>query len=128
MAKEAKRMKFLDHPIPYHTIFWPEEAVKKVVFGCQNCGQCMLSYTALTCPMNCPKQQRNGPCGGTRAGGKCEVYPERACTWNKIFQRAKRLRRLHLLEEVQPPVDWTLQDTSAWVNVFQGKIKPPRLR
>lgn len=123
MARE-----WLSNPIFYYPILWPEKLFKKVVFGCNECGQCVLSYTALTCPMNCPKQLRNGPCGGTRAGGKCEVYPERACVWNKIHRRAKKAHRLHLLEEIQPCVNWTLEGTSAWVNVFQGKIKPPRWR
>ncbi len=123
MARE-----WLNNPIFYYPILWPEKLFKKTVFGCHECGQCILSYTALTCPMNCPKQLRNGPCGGTRPGGMCEVYPERKCVWNKIYNRAKKARRLHLLEEVQPSVDWTLEGTSAWVNVFQGKIRPPRLR
>ena len=127
MANEAKRLKFLSNPVFYYPILWGEEAFKKVAFGCHMCGQCILSYTVLTCPMNCPKQLRNGPCGGTRPGAKCEVYPDRACVWNKIHRRAKRFRRLHLLEEIQPAVDWTLENTAAWVNVFQGKIKPPRL-
>ena len=123
MARE-----WLSNPIFYYPILWPEKLFKKAVFGCHECGQCVLSYTALTCPMNCPKQLRNGPCGGTRAGGKCEVYPDRKCVWNKIYNRAKKCGRIHLLEEVQPCVDWTLEGTSAWVNVFQGTIKPPRLR
>nr|WP_245947992.1 methylenetetrahydrofolate reductase C-terminal domain-containing protein [Halomonas montanilacus] len=28
------------------------------------CGQCILSSTGMSCPMNCPKSLRNGPCGG----------------------------------------------------------------
>lgn len=122
MARE-----WLNFPLFYYPILWPEKLFKKTVFGCHECGQCILSYTALTCPMNCPKQLRNGPCGGTRAGGKCEVHPEKACVWIKIHRRATKSRRIHLLEEIQPCVDWTLEGTSAWVNVFQGKIKPPRL-
>jgi hypothetical protein len=123
MARE-----WLNNPIFYYPILWPEKLFKKTVFGCNECGQCILSYTALTCPMNCPKQLRNGPCGGTRAGGKCEVHPEKACVWNKIHRRAKKSHRLHLLEEIQPCVDWTMEGTSAWVNVFQGKIRWPRWR
>jgi hypothetical protein len=43
-----------------------EKAVKGPVFGCRMCGQCVLHSTGLTCPMTCPKQLRNGPCGGVR--------------------------------------------------------------
>ncbi len=39
-----------------------EHAVKGPVFGCRMCGQCVLHSTGLTCPMNCPKTLRNGPC------------------------------------------------------------------
>ena len=67
-----------------------ENVVKKPVFGCQDCGQCVLSYDAFTCPMRCPKQIRNGPCGGTRADGHCEVYPERRCIWWLIYERSER--------------------------------------
>lgn len=128
MPREAKRMKFLSNPVFYYPVLWGEDVLKKLVFGCHMCGQCMLSYTALTCPMNCPKQLRNGPCGGTRAGGMCEVFPERQCVWNKIHRRNKKWRRLGLMKENQPAVDWTLENTAAWINVFQGKIKPPRWR
>ena len=50
-----------------------EKAVKGVLFDCQMCGQCVLSSTGMSCPMNCPKTLRNGPCGGVRADGNCEV-------------------------------------------------------
>ena len=36
---------------------------------------------ACRCPMNCPKQLRNGPCGGVRANGNCEVEPNMPCVW-----------------------------------------------
>ena len=123
MARE-----WLSNPLIYYPVLWAEKVFKKPIFGCHDCGQCMLSYTALTCPMNCPKQLRNGPCGGVRPGGKCEVFPEKACVWNKIYNRAKKLHRLYLLEENQPCVDWTLEGKSAWINVFQRKIRPPRWR
>ena len=31
---------------------------------CRMCGQCALPVTGYACPMTCPKQLRNGPCGG----------------------------------------------------------------
>ncbi|MEZ5721821.1 MAG: methylenetetrahydrofolate reductase C-terminal domain-containing protein [Paracoccaceae bacterium] len=53
-----------------------ERHLKGFFFDCKMCGQCVLSSTNV-CPMNCPKQLRNGPCGGVRPGGFCEVKPER---------------------------------------------------
>ena len=44
-----------------------ERGVKGFMFDCKMCGQCVLSSTGMSCPMNCPKQLRNGPCGGVRA-------------------------------------------------------------
>ena len=44
-----------------------EKVVKGILFDCQMCGQCSLSSTGMSCPMNCPKTLRNGPCGGVRA-------------------------------------------------------------
>ena len=38
-----------------------ERAVKGLLFDCQMCGCCVLSSTGLSCPMNCPKNLRNGP-------------------------------------------------------------------
>jgi methylenetetrahydrofolate reductase (NADPH) len=102
-----------------------ENLVKKPVFGCQDCGQCILSYTAFTCTMRCPKQMRNGPCGGTREDGRCEAYPERWCIWYLITSRARRLGRMKKLRKLQKPVDRRLEHTSAWLNVFTGRIDPP---
>ena len=52
-----------------------EAGVKGFLFDCRMCGDCVLSKTGMSCPMNCPKGLRNGPCGGVRADGNCEVYP-----------------------------------------------------
>ena len=64
-----------------------EYTIKHLLFNCQECGQCVLHYTGMTCPMNCPKQIRNGPCGGVRLNGKCEVYPERDCVGSRAWER-----------------------------------------
>jgi methylenetetrahydrofolate reductase (NADPH) len=116
---------FQGHPRLHACATLAENAVKKPVFGCQDCGQCILSYTAFTCPMRCPKQMRNGPCGGTREDGHCEVHPERYCRWWLIYKRAKRMGRLKKLRRLQKPVDRRFEHTSAWLNVFAGKIDPP---
>ena len=51
---------------------------RALLFDCRMCGQCVLSSTGMSCPMNCPKTLRNGPCGGVRADGNCEVKPRDA--------------------------------------------------
>ena len=89
-----------------------EAAVKKPVFGCQMCGQCALSQTGLTCPMTCPKQMRNGPCGGS-VGGRCEVYPEMACVWTVAYYRSRRIGRGDAFRRFMPPVDRRLDGGSA---------------
>src|SRR5512139_1215527 len=64
--------------------------VKGALFNCQDCAQCVLHYTGMTCPMNCPKSLRNGPCGGVRLNGKCEVKPEMDCVWLKGYERSQK--------------------------------------
>ena len=103
-------------------IYKSEKWMKEKMFGCQMCGQCILSHTALICPMNCPKGLRNGPCGGT-LDGKCEVIPEMDCVWTRIEMKkgdAKKFR-IHL------PPDKELIDTSSYVNLLNGKDRQTRL-
>ena len=61
------------------------------MFDCRMCGQCMLSSTGMSCPMNCPKQLRNGPCGGVRANGNCEVEPDMPCVWVKAWEGSQNM-------------------------------------
>lgn len=58
-----------------------ERAAKRFLFDCRMCGQCALSHTGMACPSNCAKGMRNGPCGGVRADGGCEVDPAMRCVW-----------------------------------------------
>jgi hypothetical protein len=98
-----------------------EEISKGEIFDCQMCGQCVLHSTGMTCPMNCPKNLRNGPCGGVRADGHCEIIPEMPCVWVQAWERSKHMpvygREIYL---VLPPVNRSLQGTSAWINDFTG--------
>lgn len=99
-----------------------EKALKGVLFDCRMCGQCILHSTGLVCPMRCPKNLRNGPCGGVLVDGHCEVYPDRSCVWVDAYERSRRLPlwRDHLAR-LNPPVDWRLQGTSSWVNLARGR-------
>lgn len=74
---------------------------------CRGCGDCLLAYTGGICPITrCAKGLFNGPCGGTQAGGACEVDPQMPCAWTLIFNRLKMQNKLYLLEEIRVPRDW----------------------
>jgi len=75
---------------------------------CMACSECVLDRTGGICPMTlCPKNLLNGPCGGTNHG-KCEVDSEKDCAWTLIYRKLEKLGRLDLLEEIQPPKDYSL--------------------
>jgi len=98
-----------------------EKAGKTVVFDCKMCGQCILHSTGMTCPMNCPKYLRNGPCGGVRANGHCEVKPEMVCVWVDAYERSLRMPLYgHQFAALQPPLNNQLKGTSSWINMFHG--------
>ncbi len=100
-------------------ITWGEELGKRAVFDCQMCGQCILHSTGMTCPMTCPKNLRNGPCGGVRANGHCEVKPEMRCVWVEAYERSQQMPTYgHELIQIQPPVNHRLEGTSAWINML----------
>jgi hypothetical protein len=76
--------------------------------------------------MNCPKQLRNGPCGGVRDNGNCEVDPEMRCVWVEAYAGATRIPGGQLsLGAVQHAVDRRLQGRSAWLRVVREKTAPP---
>jgi len=108
---------------PFATI---ERGVKGLLFDCKMCGRCVLSATGLSCPMNCPKQLRNGPCGGVRGDGHCEVKPAMRCVWVEAFAGAERVRGgLAAIRVVQEPVDRRLEGSSAWLRVAREKTAAP---
>ena len=94
-----------------------EKRVKGFMFDCRMCGQCILSSTGMSCPMNCPKQLRNGPCGGVRANGNCEVEPDMPCVWVKAWEGSRNMEKGDAILAVQKPVDQSLRETSAWLRV-----------
>jgi hypothetical protein len=98
-----------------------EDLGKKLAFDCQLCGQCILHYTGMTCPMTCPKNLRNGPCGGVRLNEHCEVKPEMRCVWVDAYERSLKMTiwGKEMLTE-QPPVNWQLKGTSSWINLLTG--------
>jgi len=74
---------------------------------CAGCGDCVLGLTGGICPIaRCSKSLLNGPCGGS-SGGKCEISADVECGWQLIYDRLKSLNALHLLEEINPPKNWS---------------------
>lgn len=99
-----------------------EKLTKGFLFDSQTCGQCIIAYTGLSCPMNCPKQMRNGPCGGVRADGTCELNPDMNCVWVQAWEGNKRMHDDNYpIQVVQPPVDNRLIGHSAWLREVQLK-------
>jgi len=82
----------------------PAEFIEK----CQACGECVLGLTAGICPLTeCPKGLLNGPCGGTRQEGKCEVDPEKDCAWYLIYNRLKSIGELDKINDFVESHDWS---------------------
>ena len=75
-------------PPLYDAFTSAERFAKNKLFGCRMCAQCALPATGYACPMTCPKQLRNGPCGGVGMDGSCEVYPGTRCVWLQAYERA----------------------------------------
>ena len=96
-----------------------EKAVKGFMFDCQMCGKCALSATGMSCPMNCPKSIRNGPCGGVRLDGSCEVDPEMRCVWVEAWRGSQQMLDGDAIKQVQIPVNYLLKDTSSWLRVVR---------
>ncbi len=95
-----------------------EHAGKAVMFGCKDCGDCSLPDIAFLCPESaCAKNQRNGPCGGTR-DGQCEV-DDFECIWSRAYDRMKyEGREMDLLAHAPVIQNQALRGTSSWANTW----------
>ena len=96
---------------------------KRPVFGCEACGNCVLGHMQYVCPQTCPKQMRNGPCGGTFLG-RCEVV-DQECIWVKVYQRSEASERVPDLRTFIPAPDRKLHDTSSWINFYLERDSRP---
>jgi len=108
-------------------VAFAERNIKGFLFDCRMCGQCVLSSTGMSCPMNCPKNLRNGPCGGVREGGFCEVRPWMRCVWVEAWEGAVRMPDgIERIRVVQPPVNRELEGSSSWLRVAREKAAERR--
>jgi hypothetical protein len=70
----------------------------------------------------CYKELRNGPCGGSRTDGSCEVGPTQRCIWNVAYLNtiAAGEDPTKFARTLIPPRDWTLNRTNALANRLAG--------
>lgn len=119
-AKQCARAKDpLQGPAPLRTL---EHLSKSILYQCKDCGDCSLPEIAYLCPESqCAKNQRNGPCGGTREG-RCEVDGFGDCIWLRAYERLKHDGRADSLLDHAPVVqNQGLRHTSAWANNWLGR-------
>lgn len=121
LLKSAPLLNRIGHERLEKPVATVEKVIKGALFDCQMCGQCALSSTGMSCPMNCPKSIRNGPCGGVRADGYCEVKPEMRCVWVEGWQGAQLMKKGGDMANVQIAIDHRLQGTSSWLRVVREK-------
>lgn len=77
---------------------------------CAGCGNCILHLTGGICPIaRCAKNLLNGPCGGVRADGTCEVSQNgpHPCAWVMIYERLGRLSQRKNIESLFAAKDWS---------------------
>jgi len=112
---------WIDDSIFERPFEFTERIIKALSNDCLQCGDCALPDLAFLCPMSqCPKNQRNGACGGSKDGW-CEVYPEeKECIYVRSYERLKPYGEEEQLEYI-PPVNWELNQTSSWLNYFLGR-------
>ncbi len=99
-----------------------EHLSKAAIYSCKDCGDCSLPDIAYLCPESqCAKNQRNGPCGGTR-DGKCEVDGYGDCIWLRAYERLKADgNQTDLLNHAPMAQNQALRKTSAWANSWLGR-------
>jgi methylenetetrahydrofolate reductase (NADPH) len=98
-----------------------ERLSKTILYRCRDCGDCSLPDVAFLCPESqCAKNQRNGPCGGTREG-RCEVEGIGECIWLRAYERLKHDGAEQSLLAHAPVVqNQGLRGTSSWANNWLG--------
>jgi methylenetetrahydrofolate reductase (NADPH) len=103
---------------------------RQVVLGCVKCGDCLQDYLNYSgCTMRwCYKELRNGPCGGSRVDGSCEVYADIPCAWRQAYLNALAAGEdpAKFAHTWIPPRDWRLDRTNALANRLAGVDNYPR--
>ena len=68
----------------------------------------------------CIKETRNGPCGGSRVDGTCEVNVDMQCVWNSSYNDLSAAGEdpRKLSSTLIPPRNWDLDRTNSLANYF----------
>jgi hypothetical protein len=103
-------------------VYVMEKFIKGFLFDTRMCGSCTLGSTGMTCPMNCPKKMRNGPCGGVRQNGNCEIKPDMPCVWLDAYRGSMQICGGARILEIQEPVDHRISGTSSWLREIRLKV------
>ena len=112
-----RKVRFVVRYIPITPI---EKIVKETLFDCKMCGNCILSSTGMSCPMNCPKDIRNGPCGGVREDGGCEVIHDMPCVWVLAYKGNINMNNYE--NNFQPALEHTEIGSSSWLKEIEKQI------
>lgn len=108
----------------WYKLLEPATLYRKATLGCVGCGDCIQEHVNYAgCTMRwCYKELRNGPCGGSRVDGSCEVHPELPCIWNLVYHAtlAAGDNPKKFAHTLVPPRDWCLDKTNALANRFAG--------
>jgi hypothetical protein len=92
---------------------------------CAACGDCVLGETFGFCPVaRCAKSLSNGPCGGTRKNGKCEIDENLDCVWYQIYERAKARGKVEQLLKVRKPKNWSNSRHGGPKRVVREDLRP----
>jgi len=102
-------------------MYFNERMSKAAFYNCKECGDCSLPDITYLCPESqCAKNQRNGPCGGSR-NDMCEVESKgKYCIWVKAYSRNKYFNgnKKPLLDRRIVIRNNELDSTSGWANCF----------
>ena len=120
----AKKISQITHASPTleKMVDFFERVSKTAANHCQECGDCALPEIAFLCPESqCPKGQRNGPCGGS-LNQWCEVYPEkRYCIWVRAYRReGMGFADPGKWKDFVNPRNHQLHLTPSWTNFYLG--------
>lgn len=62
-----------------------DRLLKKLLVSCRSCDHCRLPQHEFVCVENCPKRLDEGPCGGVKENGMCEIA-NAECVHSKIVR------------------------------------------